>query len=733
MSDDTIANLLQRQREQRKQIATLKRLLDKLTAGHGVSAATDGADSSVAYTEHRERAARRQRQLSQSGREIAPLPPVADPERREACARDFQRFCKTYFGNVFALPWSKDHLAVIRKIERAIIEGGLFAQAMPRGSGKTSLAMAAAIWAVLYGHRRFVCVVAASSERAVALLQAIQVWLETNDLLLADFPESVYPIRRLERINNRQKGQLYKGQPTRLVFTADKIVFATIPGSPASGSVITTAGMKGSELRGQLHVLPDGTAMRPDLAIIDDPQTRESAYSVSQCRQRESIITGDVLGMAGPGKNISAILCCTVIRPGDLADTLLDQNRHPEWQGERTQLLYEFPSKMELWHKYWDLYSEGLRNGGDVSAAIDFYKNNQAEMDEGAVVAWPERKDTNEISAVQHVMHLFFRDQAAFWAEYQNKPFLLDAGHDGRELTADAISDKINNIPRGVVPSGVQSVTCFIDPHQSLLYWMVTAWTAECNGYIVDYGTWPPQPHGYFTMHDATNRLSTQYPGRTLEAQLYAGLTDLTANLLAREWPGEISSHVFRIERCLIDANWGQCTDLIYEFCRRSPHAPILLPSHGRYIGASSRPIHMQGQRPGEKIGLNWKLAISQQRHIRYIVFDANFWKSWVYSRLETPIGERGCLSLPGSNRQTHRMLADHIVAEYRVPVTSRDRTVDEWKPRPGNPDNHLFDCLVGCSVAASLMGINLIERPPKKKVAFSQLQRQRRGIEHGR
>jgi hypothetical protein len=27
---------------------------------------------------------------------------------------------------------------------------------------------------------------------------------------------------------------------------------------------------------------------------------------------------------------------CTVIRPGDMADNILNRDRHPEWNGERT-------------------------------------------------------------------------------------------------------------------------------------------------------------------------------------------------------------------------------------------------------------------------------------------------------------------------------------------------------------------------------------------------------------
>jgi DNA invertase Pin-like site-specific DNA recombinase len=44
----------------------------------------------------------------------------------------------------------------------------------------------------------------------------------------------------------------------------------------------------------------------------DDPQTDESARSLSQCAHRESVLAGAVLGLAGPGRKISGIMPCTV-------------------------------------------------------------------------------------------------------------------------------------------------------------------------------------------------------------------------------------------------------------------------------------------------------------------------------------------------------------------------------------------------------------------------------------
>jgi hypothetical protein len=89
-------------------------------------------------------------------------------------------------------------------------------------------------------------------------------------------------------------------------------------------------------------------------------------------------------------------------------------------------------------------------------------------------------------------------------------------------------------------------------------------------------------------------------------------------------------------------------------------------------------------------------------------------------------------LSLYGDRPESHRLLADHLTAEYRVRTQGRGRTVDEWKIRPQQADNHWLDGVVGCAVAASLQGCVLFgtegERPkPRPQLKLSELQAARR------
>jgi len=682
------------------------------------------------YAERKKRQAERNAEMVRAAQDIGELPMVVDPQRKAAAEESFCTFCETYFREVFYLPWSDDHLKVIEKIERAVRTGGLFAMAMPRGSGKTVLCQTAVLWSALIGATPFVTLIAASADRAKNLLENIKTWLETNRRLAEDFPEVCFPIRCLERITNRQKGQKHNQQPTRIEWSADRIVLPTIEGSKASGVVISCSGMKGSDIRGQNYARPDGQVVRPQLVMIDDPQTTESAWSPSQSQRREAILAGDVLGMAGPGKKIAGLMACTVIRPDDMADRLLDREKHPEWQGERTKMVYAFPSNEKLWAQYAEIRSDSLRNDGDGSEATKFYREHQEAMDAGSRVAWAARHNEDELSAIQHAMNLRLRDEAAFFAEYQNEPIVETEGEE--MLTTEEVAAKLNGYVRGVLPLETSHLTMFIDVQQKALFWLMAAWSETFTGYVIDYGTWPDQRRDYFTLRDIRRTLLQLAPGAGLEGSIYAGLERLCEERLGRSYRREDGAEI-KIDRVLIDANWGQSTDVVYQFCRQSKHAGVVLPSHGRFVGASSVPFSEYRRKRGDRVGHHWRIPVTTgKRQVRHVLIDTNYWKSFVHARLAVSMGDPSCLSLFGHEAKPHQLLAEHLTAEFRVKTMARDRTVDEWKLRATRPDNHWFDCLVGTAVAASIQGVTLPtlasrSNAPRKRIKLSRLQKGQR------
>lgn len=101
---------------------------------------------------------------------------------------------------------------------------------------------------------------------------------------------------------------------------------------------------------------------------------------------------------------------------------------------------------------------------------------------------------------------------------------------------------------------------------------------------------------------------------------------------------------MLRIERCLVDANWGSSTDVVYQFCRQSPHAGVIMPSHGRFVGASSQPFSEYKRKQGDRVGHNWRMPnVHRKRAVRHVVYDTNYWKSFIHARLAVVIRRREC------------------------------------------------------------------------------------------
>lgn len=186
-----------------------------------------------------------------------------------------------------------------------------------------------------------------------------------------------------------------------------------------------------------------------------------------------------------------------------------------------------------------------------------------------------------------------------------------------------------------------------------------------------------------------------------------------------------------RIERLLIDA--GYLPGVISNVCHRLPGAGgVVMPSKGIGIRAGSKPMSTYKRRPGERHGHHWYVPnVARTGDFRHVLIDVNHWKSFIHARLATAPGDQGALTLFGRSTGEHRMLADHVAAsETFVRTEGHGRMVTEWSSKPSKPDNHWFDCLVGCAVAASMcgmrFGVERIERPSSARIKLSDRQLRR-------
>jgi len=658
--------------------------------------------------------ARRDELASLAKREIGSIPKRRYPRRYRACRDDLAKFCKTYNPATFCWPWSPDHLEVIAAIEQSVRSVAMLAVALPRGSGKTSICRMAVLWAVSYGHLSYPFVIGANEDKAVETIDAIKLWMRTLPKYVEDFPEVSVPVKALGGIAHRAAGQLCEGLPTFIKWSRTRVVLPTVscpPNDPTpdgrsvtSGAVLGVSGLTGEGIRGSLFGHPDGRSVRPDGVLLDDPQTDESAKSPQQNADRLALLNDAVLGMAGPGKRVSAIMPCTVIRENDMVDRLLDRKKYPLWRGIRRGLMRTMPTNAAAWERYFDVYRECMgRTVPDVNPANRYYRKHRRELDEGAAAAWKARKGPGEVSAIQHAMNLLCeRGPDGFWGPMQNRPKRDDRQRD--QLQPAEVTAKVNGVDRGVVPTECEVVTSFVDVHEGVLYATTSAWSPAFAGSVIDYRPWPEQPVRYYSQATAPRKLAGEYPGTGKEGAILAGLTECVDDLIGRTWTREDGA-AMRIGRLLVDARFDR--DLVCAFCRRSRHAALLMPAMGFYVPRGREWSEFFSGKEGGSTGFHWRIP-PPKKGDRVLLTDVNYWKTLARERLRVALGDPGCWSIFGDDQRGHELFADHCCAESATWVEAKGLGRYEWELKPGRPDNHYWDGLVGTAVGAATLGVSI-------------------------
>lgn len=651
----------------------------------------------------------RTRERTRRGADIGEIPPVKDPKRRKKAEKSFEFFAVSYFPHSTGQwPFSPDHQRGNTRCQDVAENGGRSVEALPRGSGKTTRSEVFAVWCLVTGRRSFVAVFGSESSKAQMSIDSIKMEFSENDLLYEDFPEVCHAIRALEGKPQRCAGQTYQGKRTHIEWTADTIVLPTIPGSKASGAIVSCHGLMASS-RGLRYKRADGAQARPDLVILDDIQTDESAASAVQIAKRLGVIRKNILKLGGHGKGLAVVCNATVIQKDDVIDQLLAD---PAWQGVRVKAVRAWAKRHDdLWmgdyKRIRQTYNKEV-DGDQLRAwreATEFYRSNREAMDEGCDVYWEHCYDRDqELSAIQHFYNALIDDgPEVFASEYQQEPIANESRNEAIRA-ADLVSHAIN-VPRGVVPNGCDTLTAFVDVQEACLYWTVCAWGPQLRGHVVGYGTYPDQNRGYFTLRDVERTLQKAAGGASLADAMHQGLEAVCATVLDQEFAAESSDQVFRVSLMLIDANWAQTSDVTRDFARRSNYGTRVIPSHGRYVGAARRQLSEGKPEAGERVGAHWRTStIKRQRHI---LFDTNYWKSLLTSRMRLGVADPQAFTFHAGR---HEMLFDQVASEYPTRMENKvsGRTVDEWQLIPGR-DNHFFDCLVGSMVAASYAGISAV------------------------
>lgn len=739
-----------------------------------------------------------ERRISETGRDIAPLTLDINWERRHACKRDFATFCKTYLPNTFKLGWSDAHRACIRRIEQVFLEGGKFALAMPRGDGKTALCRSALIWGTGYGHRLFPFLIGSAQPKAEASLDFVKAAWYGSAELRQDFPEIAHAVHKLENRYHLAKGQIFHGIPTHIDWGANSIRYPILlfsreeaeyyesndPGClihvPAkderpegwitrtAGITINTAGVDGS-IRGEASVHPIIlTQPRPDVVLIDDVQKDSRVDSSLSCDKLILLIDGAIGLLSGPEESIAAIMPCTVMREGDVADTYVDPLKRPEWRGERHARVISWPDGIDNeritintpegkgWLEYQRIYRQSLRKDKNFAAATEYYIVNRDLLDKGFVCSWLERFDKKcEISPQQSCMNLRIDvGSSVFMAECQNVGRKAQ-GEGVVLIKKQQLMEKTVSLPQRVCPVDTRSLVIQVDVQNEILYWTAFAAAPDFSGVFVDYGTYPESYLPFFRKEQTeewsmlSKLFFDRYPQyrdqatktqkgyrAPLEAKIYNALEGCIRYLLSLRFiRDDAYNSTVHINKIGIDTRWGQTTDTIKRFIREWSQSKgnadlsvntnvsayvtrdILVPYFGQGLTAQQKQFEEFTRTRGWLFEDNVNPQAKEVRWIwkpdamglYYLLCDVNRLKSFLFQRLASPPGTSGAISLFNAPPERHELFAQHVCeSEYPEIIVNMTTSLrkEMWKERQGVQfDNDYLDCAAACMALASFSG----------------------------
>lgn len=638
----------------------------------------------------------RQARFRERGRMVA-LPSVKKSRRK---IPGLWEFGERYFSAKFTLKPSNYHRELVSAMERVIRDGGNYAYALPRGSAKTTWTMIGVLWAILYGFRRFIIPIAANASAASELLDMIKSELECNELLLKDFPLVCVPVRAAKGAALRARNMLdSEGNSISFEWSSDLVTLPAVKGLAVGGSAIKCVGISG-RIRGLLLSMPDGSQVRPDLVLLDDPQKRSDAKSPTRVEKLLKTITGDVLGLAGPGKTIASLCAGTIIERDDVMDILTNHKRSPSWSGVRVSMLESRSEHEDLWFgDYRALRSEAQIEGRFPDEATEFYKLHREKMDLGARAYWDARKLPGDISAIQHAYNLLMdQGETVFASEYQNNPIVKNISA-LYELTPELVVNHLSHLPRLHSPALEVTVTAGVDINKHGLTWVLLATDRTYSSRIIGYGIFNlPGKQMLFTEKTAKN-LNAESQNLAIYKTL-DGLMNYFESLDLRSHNG----NQLALRRVCIDAGWAN--DTVRRF--------VISNQRRRFALFCSRGRNYSQFRPNganvEKRGENW-IEISDRIGVQ-IIYNADTMKEQTQTAFLLPHGAPGALTLWGDNASVHADFARQICAEKLIDKTEgRVDLYYKWVITGGQHNDYLDTCVIarvmalygGASVLAAL------------------------------
>ena len=706
---------------------SLKSLLDqarRLSAGRG------GPRGGIEEIRARDRI--RKREALEVGKALR-IPKPEDPLRRQQLEADSLEWLRWYFADIFTDPFQDHHIEMIRAIENATVYAGDQAIAAPRGEAKSTIAECVTIRNILKGALPFAVLFAATAHDATNSLGSIKEYIVRSDRLLADYPEVCVPARDVDGTPNRAHSCLVVGDEfpitnARFQWSGDEISMPRVPGSVCAGSIIATRGLDAA-VRG----LKKGK-LRPSLAVIDDPDTENSALSEEQATKLIRRIDRAIAGLAPKGRRMLRVMLTTIQNRTCASAQFTDAKLKPSWKGKRFAFLHQKPERMDLWDEYVSLRQQAMSEGDEFGRkAHQFYLEHRGAMDAGAQVANPfsfdgrvipieesqikeptnmDRRDFLKLCPMLQVSALqryydFVADNGehAALSELQNDP-PAESGPIESGITAYRIQTQVSGFPRKVVPPGCSWITQAIDVRKAGLHFVVRAWLLDnenclSTAYTIDYG---------FQDSHGTTPGSDEGVDVAIKQAILA-----RKDMMERDPYIDTGGVVRKVDLTLVDAGWR--TEAIYEACREIGMDWKPAMGFGKSNGCAKTSFTgVVHNTTDKKKGDRWFLS-RRPGGTWLVCMDTDFWKSWEHDRWMSDPNKAGTVLLWGESsdrpgrlsqdQKSHFSYSKHLTAEIEVEEVVKGMLKRGWKSK--SDSNHYFDASYMSDVAASMLGVRLV------------------------
>lgn len=248
-----------------------------------------------------------------------------------------------------------DIAATLHEFSRARTVGIKEARIAPRGGAKTTwTSKFYSLYCVCHDIEHYVLLIGETAGQSHANLKAIKDELVRNDKLRDAYPHVC-------------------GEGS--VWNVDEIITRNNIKIEAAGA--------GKAIRGRSH-----GPHRPGLIIIDDLDDRDAVQNDEFRARMWGWLTETLMPIGDEATNF---LCVgTALHPNDTIHRLPATG---EWGWQRYQALMAEPVNLHLWDEWKRLFLDlDLPKEERLRRARAFYEVNRAEMDEGAVLLWPEKE-----------------------------------------------------------------------------------------------------------------------------------------------------------------------------------------------------------------------------------------------------------------------------------------------------------------------------------------------------